>query len=630
MSKYKEIKGFKVQTLASDTAASVVATGTWASGGSLNTAVNASGASNAGTQTASINFAGNANPYPTVTAAAESYNGTSWGPISSMGTARWILSSFGTQTAAVGVSGVTDVNAVLPTTAVEQWNGTSWTEVAELTTNRHAAGGFGTTTAGLIVGGQSRPGSPPGTPVTYRANVEAWNGTAWTETTDINTARDTMFSFGINTSGLIANGQTPTLVSNAESWNGSSWTEVAESNTTRYSGGAAGSSNTLGLIFGGYGPSYSSQTESWDGTSWTELNNLANTVANLKGSGSVTSALAYAGTTGSASAATEEWTTTPAPTFSKINLGQVYYNSGSNAFKVTQTSAADGSWASITSGNTARRVASGVGTSVSNGMVIAGYPQENEVETWNGTSWTEVAEVNSARGSAGASSNSPNSSALFFGGDARPSGPETSALNESWNGSAWTEVGDLPAGLNGHGGAGVSNTSALSYGGSTPSATGATNEWNGSSWTSGGAMNTARYYLTGTGTTTSALALGGFTTPPSVIRTNAEAYDGSSWTNLSATNSGHSFAGASGNTTEALLFGGEGPSYPGGAMTQTEYWDGTSWTEVADLSAGNLSPAGFGGSGVSAISSFGNGPSGLFATAEEFAAGTSNKTITVS
>ena len=38
MSKYKEIKGFKVQTLASDTAASVVATGTWASGGSLNTA----------------------------------------------------------------------------------------------------------------------------------------------------------------------------------------------------------------------------------------------------------------------------------------------------------------------------------------------------------------------------------------------------------------------------------------------------------------------------------------------------------------------------------------------------------------------------------------------------------------
>ena len=34
MSKYKEIKGFKVQTLASDTAASAIAaTGSWASGG---------------------------------------------------------------------------------------------------------------------------------------------------------------------------------------------------------------------------------------------------------------------------------------------------------------------------------------------------------------------------------------------------------------------------------------------------------------------------------------------------------------------------------------------------------------------------------------------------------------------
>ena len=39
MSKYKEIKGFKVQTLASDTVASLVA-GSWASGGSLNTARN--------------------------------------------------------------------------------------------------------------------------------------------------------------------------------------------------------------------------------------------------------------------------------------------------------------------------------------------------------------------------------------------------------------------------------------------------------------------------------------------------------------------------------------------------------------------------------------------------------------
>ena len=38
MSTYKEIKGFKVQTLASDTAASVAATGTWASAANANKA----------------------------------------------------------------------------------------------------------------------------------------------------------------------------------------------------------------------------------------------------------------------------------------------------------------------------------------------------------------------------------------------------------------------------------------------------------------------------------------------------------------------------------------------------------------------------------------------------------------
>ena len=54
MSKYKEIKGFKVQTLASDTAASQLSTGSWASGGALNTA--RTWLAGAGIQTAAISF----------------------------------------------------------------------------------------------------------------------------------------------------------------------------------------------------------------------------------------------------------------------------------------------------------------------------------------------------------------------------------------------------------------------------------------------------------------------------------------------------------------------------------------------------------------------------------------------
>jgi hypothetical protein len=38
MAEYKGIKGFKVQTVSTDPAASAIAGGTWASGGNLNTA----------------------------------------------------------------------------------------------------------------------------------------------------------------------------------------------------------------------------------------------------------------------------------------------------------------------------------------------------------------------------------------------------------------------------------------------------------------------------------------------------------------------------------------------------------------------------------------------------------------
>jgi hypothetical protein len=51
--------------------------------------------------------------------------------------------------------------------------------------------------------------------------------------------------------------------------------------------------------------------------------------------------------TPSVTAATEEWTVTATPSlFSKENLGQVFYNSTADAFKVTQQSVPSGTWSS--------------------------------------------------------------------------------------------------------------------------------------------------------------------------------------------------------------------------------------------------------------------------------------------
>ena len=95
MSTYKEIKGFKVQTLASDTAASGITGGTWASGGALNTTRGFSGRTGAGPQTAAQAAAGFG---PPAVGNVEHYDGTSWTETTDVNTARTAATHGGIQT----------------------------------------------------------------------------------------------------------------------------------------------------------------------------------------------------------------------------------------------------------------------------------------------------------------------------------------------------------------------------------------------------------------------------------------------------------------------------------------------------------------------------------------------------
>ena len=93
MAKYSDIKGFTVQTLSSDTAASAIAGGSWASGGDLNTAARSYGA--AGTQTAALVFGGQNKPPSYQESLTESYNGSSWSELNDLNTARTALNGAG-------------------------------------------------------------------------------------------------------------------------------------------------------------------------------------------------------------------------------------------------------------------------------------------------------------------------------------------------------------------------------------------------------------------------------------------------------------------------------------------------------------------------------------------------------
>jgi hypothetical protein len=83
------------------------------------------------------------------------------------------------------------------------------------------------------------------------------------------------------------------------------------------------------------------------------------------------------------------------------------------------------------------------------------------------------------------------------------------AATEEYDGTSWTSVNPMNTARQDLAGAGI-QTAALAFGGSAPPFTGATEEYDGTTWTTSPAsLNTARNSLAGAGTQTAALAFGG-------------------------------------------------------------------------------------------------------------------------
>ena len=144
--------------------------------------------------------------------------------------------------------------------------------------------------------------------------------------------------------------------------------------------------------------------------------------------------------------------------------------------------------------------------------------------------------------------------------------PGYTGFTESWDGTSWTEVADLNTAKYLPGKAGTSNTDAFAFGGFTPPATATAETWNGSSWTEVGDLNTARYGLGGCGLTTLAIAFGGEAT-----KTETEAWNGTSWTEISDLASGRRDVGMAGSAVSGLCMGGDNGSPPAGIATTEEF-----------------------------------------------------------
>ena len=158
---------------------------------------------------------------------------------------------------------------------------------------------------------------------------------------------------------------------------------------------------------------------------------------------------------------------------------------------------------------------------------------------------------------------------------------------ESYNGTSWTEVNNVTtavAWMNSFG----TNTAAMLVGGDTGGAVTTVNSqtWNGTSWAEGNNLPGGVLGNTGTGSTAAGLNLGAEASPYRACQT----YDGTSWTEVNNTNSQHGYASCFGTQASAVVAGSNSP----GTTAVSESWDGTSWTETADMATARYGTAAFG------------------------------------
>jgi len=267
----------------------------------------------------------------------------------------------------------------------------AWASGGNLNTARTHAAGMGTQTASVLAGGYQAP--------LTLANSETYNGTAWTEGNDINTARRPYHGgSGTATAGLIAGGLTATVnVAVVEAYDGTSWAEVADLGTTRYAGGCGIQTAALAVS----GTPITAVVEEYNGSTWTEIADVNSARTRNPAVGTVTAAMKFAGTPPGATALTEQFDGT--------------------------------SWTEVADLNTGRTDPAGAGTStlaLCYGGEAPGSVFETKTEAWDGTSWTEVADLATGRQGLGGGTNLQ-SAALGMGGTV--SGGAHSNATEEWS-----------------------------------------------------------------------------------------------------------------------------------------------------------------------------------------------------
>ena len=296
-------------------------------------------------------------------------------------------------------------------------------------------------------------------------------------------------------------------------------------------------------------------------------------------------------------------------------FGQVWYNNTTKQIKVRTTTLA--SWSSGGTLNEHRGSfsAAPIGTQTAS-IAFGGQndslspPKRNASEEYDGSSWTEGNNLNTARYRIGVAGTQ--TAGLGYGGYTLPG---QTANTEEYNGTSWSEQNNLASVRSGPTGCGT-QTAAVSIGGATYSVPegGATialtEEYDGTSWTAGESIapalsNAPASGINGhscVGTQTAALIVAGNT---GITQNQVLTYDGTNYANTTALPRGLNAGFGCGIQTAAIVGGGSDGAGGGNGnrrLADTIIWDGTSWTaSPASLASGRES-GGSGGNSTAGLS----------------------------
>ena len=280
----------------------VIVPGAWASAPALNTGRNLGGSA-LPAQNSGIIFGGS--PY---TGATEQYDGSSWTTVpGSLNTPRGYISGFGTETAAVCAGGYNDTlpSGTSGMAEVEEYNGTSWSEETNLPSPMMNSGNCGTLTAGLLMGGST---AQPFAPNVVATALE-YDGSTWPATPgNMATAKGQGMSGGTQTAAFYAGGRfTPAYTATTVEYNGSTFS--AGGDLAFGAGPPSGYQGSIGTLTAGLaasGKPTTNDVNTYDGTSW--FSSPAYTTSRNRGMSGGTQTAAIIAGGSSSSTATEEFT----------------------------------------------------------------------------------------------------------------------------------------------------------------------------------------------------------------------------------------------------------------------------------------------------------------------------------